>query len=292
MTLFDEPMSRYTTFGIGGAADILVFPEATDDFLKILKICERNNLPLTALGDGSNVLVSDEGIRGVVVITNKMNDVEILENNRIRAQAGTRLSKLADAAVTAGLDGLAFASGIPGTVGGAIYMNAGAYGHDIGEFIESVTLLMPDGAIVSKSAAEMGFGYRKSILADGSAMFVIEAVFKLRPGDPEKTRREMKDLNARRKESQPLEYRSAGSTFKRPEGHFAGKLIEDSGLKGFGIGGAEVSEKHAGFIINKGGATAKDVLELIEAIRQKVHQNFGVWLEPEVRVIGGHKCVL
>jgi len=282
--LIEEPMSRHTTFKIGGSADILAKPKSTQELVGLWNVCKQNNIPMTILGDGSNVLVSDKGIRGVVVTTKDMNKVEILQDCRIRAQAGVRLSKVAETACQEGMSGLAFASGIPGTVGGAVYMNAGAYGHDIGEFCESVTLLTECGEIV-KPAAEMEFGYRKS-LVHSTSMLILEAVFQLTPGDRSKIREEMIELNTRRKNTQPLECRSAGSTFKRPTGYYAGTLIQDSGLKGFTIGGAQVSEKHAGFVINTGNATANDVMELMEAVRQKVHENFGVWLEPEVRVIG------
>ncbi|MCL2841112.1 MAG: UDP-N-acetylmuramate dehydrogenase [Defluviitaleaceae bacterium] len=281
----NEPMSRYTTFGIGGTADLLAKPKNLTEFLEVLKYCNETNTAFTVLGDGSNVLVSDNGIRGVVIITNQMNAVEILPDHEIRAQAGARLSKVAETAANAAFDGFAFASGIPGTVGGAVYMNAGAYGHDIGAFCKTVTLCMPDGKLVIKTREEMQFGYRSSAVMDTN-MTIVDATFQFVQGTTEKIREEMKTLNAKRKASQPLEFRSAGSTFKRPEGYFAGKLIQDSLLKGFTIGGAQVSEKHAGFVINKSNATAQDVMTLIETIRQKVHENFGVWLEPEVRILG------
>ena len=277
------PLSRYTTFQIGGPAEILVKPKSDTEFSEIRDWCRANEVPLTILGGGSNVLIPDEGLRGVTVVTRDMSEIEVLEGCRIRAQAGAKLSKVAEIACAAGMSGLAFASGIPGTVGGAVYMNAGAYGDDISRVCESVVLLGDEGVIKSP-AEEMGFGYRKSILVAGK-FIALEAIFRLTPGEPAKIREEAAELNLRRKNTQPLAERSAGSTFKRPEGFFAGKLIEDSGLKGFTVGGARVSEKHAGFIINKGNATAKDVLALIEVIRQKVHENFGVWLEPEVRIL-------
>lgn len=282
--LTDELMSRHTSFKIGGPADVLVMPKTSAELISVWNVCREHSLPLTILGDGANVLVSDDGIRGVVVFTNKMNAHEILDGERIRAQAGMRLSALAEAACKASLDGLPFASGIPGTVGGAIFMNAGAYNHDIAEFVESVTLFV-DGETVVKSRNEMDFGYRKSFAQTGDIL-ILDAVFQLRHGDPEKIREEMRDLNARRKKSQPLEYHSAGSFFKRPEGHYAGKLIQDSGLKGYAIGDAQVSEKHAGFVVNKGNATAVDVLALMRHVQDTVYKNFGVKLEPEVRVLG------
>lgn len=282
--LQNEPMSRHTSFKIGGAADIMAFPSTPNELIFLWNACKERNVPLTILGDGANVLVSDKGIRGVVAFTNKMAACEILDGERIRAQSGMRLSALAEAAANASLAGLAFASGIPGTVGGAICMNAGAYGHDIEEFIESVTLFA-DGEIFEKSHAEMNFGYRRSIVQN-SEMLVLDAVFKLARGDAEQIRAEMKDLMARRRKTQPLEYHSAGSFFKRPEGNFAGKLIEDSGLKGFSVGDAQVSEKHAGFVVNKGNATAADVLELMRHVQREVFEKFGVQLEPEVRILG------
>ena len=281
----EEPLSRYTTFRVGGLAEVLVKPQNVSELTDICEKCRANDIPLTILGDGSNVLVSDNGIRGVVVITNKMHQVKILDSHCIYAEAGARLSKVAETACVAGLAGLAFASGIPGTIGGAVYMNAGAFGHDIGEFCESVTILQPDGKVVEKLGSEMDFGYRKSFVANSGGV-VLSGVFKLSLGETDKIRAEMKEINAKRKSTQPLEKRSAGSTFKRPEGFFAGKLIEDSGLKGYKIGGAKVSEKHAGFVVAEDGATANDIFLLMEAVKQKVHENFGVWLEPEVRLFG------
>jgi len=289
--LFEEPLSRHTSFRVGGPAEIFVRPKSVEELANVWKFCRENNTPLTILGDGTNVLVADTGLRGVVMSTNKMSGIELLGNNRICAQAGARLSKVAEVASKAGLTGFEFASGIPGTVGGAVYMNAGAYDHDIGEFCESVTLLRDE--IHVKPAAEMGFGYRKSIVQQGN-MLVLEAVFQLYPGNEDDIREKMTDLNNRRRQSQPLDFPSAGSTFKRPAGHFAGKLIQDSGLKGFTIGGAQVSEKHAGFVINTGNATARDIFDVIKAVRNRVYDNFQIWLEPEVKLLGfgGEECGL
>ncbi|MCL2049268.1 MAG: UDP-N-acetylmuramate dehydrogenase [Defluviitaleaceae bacterium] len=281
--LTDEPMSRHTSFKIGGKADILAFPSNTDTLVKLYKLCQENGIPITILGDGTNVLVSDDGIRGVVVFTNKMNEITI-RGNKIHAQSGVRLSALTQAACEAGLDGLVFASGIPGTVGGAIYMNAGAYDHDISEVCEAVTLFEQD-KIVTKTNAEMLFGYRKSYTQKGDVI-ILEAVFDLAHGDTEKIRQEMHELNQKREESQPLEVYSAGSFFKRPEGNYAGKLIRESGLKGYSVGDAQISEKHAGFVINKGNATAKDILSLMRHVQKTVYERFGVHLEPEVRLLG------
>lgn len=282
--LTKEPLSRHTSFRVGGPAEIFVRPYTKEEFAQTWQLCRRHNIPITILGDGTNVLVADAGLPGVVISTNKMNDIALEAGQRIRAQAGARLSKVAEAACKAGLAGFEFASGIPGTVGGAVYMNAGAYDHDIGEFCECVTLLTADGTMI-KTCEEMGFGYRQSFIQGADAL-VLEAVFKLTPGIEADIRTKMSDLNSRRRRSQPLDYPSAGSTFKRPAGHYAGKLIQDSNLKGFTIGGAQVSEKHAGFVINTGKATARDIFDIIKAIREEVHANFGVWLEPEVKILG------
>ena len=287
--LAEEPLSRHTSFRVGGPAEVFARPKTTEAFAKIIEACKLHKLPLTILGDGTNVLVMDDGLRGVVISTTKMNEVKILDNNRISAQAGAKLARVAEIAAKAGLTGFEFASGIPGTVGGAICMNAGAYDGTVGDFCESVVLL--DKSIFTKPGTEMGFGYRESIVQN-SNLLVLEATFKLNPGNEADIRSKMTDLNNRRRASQPLEFPSAGSTFKRPPGYFAGKLIEDSGLKGFSVGGAQVSEKHAGFVINTGNATAQDIFGLICAVRNRVHENFGVWLEPEVRILGGGECAL
>jgi len=281
--LQEELLAYHTTFKVGGPAEVFVTPQTTQELTAIWKTCRNNNIPLTILGDGSNVLVADTGLRGVVVCTNKMNSIELLGDGRIKAQAGAKLAKVAGEAYKAGLAGFEFASGIPGTVGGAIYMNAGAYDGDVGSFCESVMLLKEE--IFHKPGTEMNFGYRKSF-AQQSDMFILEAIFRLTPGNKEQIHTKMTELNSRRKISQPLEFPSAGSTFKRPPGYFAGKLIQDSGLKGFAIGGAQVSEKHAGFIINTGDATAQDIYELIQEVRNRVYANFNVWLEPEVKILG------
>jgi UDP-N-acetylmuramate dehydrogenase len=281
--LTNVPMSEHTSFRIGGNADVLAMPETTDELINIFKTCNENDIPLVVLGDGANVLVSDDGIRGVVVFTKNMNKIQVVEN-KIHAQAGVRLTALAEAACNAGLAGFEFASGIPGTVGGAIYMNAGAYNHDISEFCQSVTLF--DNGIVKKSNVEMEFGYRKSYAQTGD-MLILKAVFNLSEGKTEEIRKKIQDLNARRRKSQPLEYHSAGSFFKRPEGEglYAGKLIQDSALKGYRVGDAQVSEKHAGFVINRGKASAKDVLALMHHVQETVFEKCGVRLEPEVRIL-------
>lgn len=281
----NESMVKHTSFQIGGPADVYALPENTEELLKIARECRTQSLPFTLLGGGTNVLVSDAGIRGVVAQVYGLNRIRLYGGGRITAEAGVSLKQLADDACEAGLSGLAFASGIPGTVGGAVYMNAGAYEHAIAEVCESADVLLPDGSVVTLWASDMEFDYRHSILQANGGL-VLSATFRLTPGDPASIRAEIDDLNARRARSQPLEYPSAGSTFKRPKGYYAGTLIMECGLKGYTIGGAQVSEKHAGFIINRGGATAKEVRLLIDHIRRTVHTQTGVSLEPEVRLIG------
>jgi len=283
--LAEEPLSRHTSFRVGGPAELFAKPQTTEELTKILEICDLHNIPLTILGDGTNVLVADIGIRGIVVSTNKMNSIEICNDGIVRAQAGARLSKVAELACKAGYSGFEFASGIPGTVGGAVHMNAGAYGSSIGDFCQSATMHTSDGVMV-KQGAEMLFDYRSSY-AQLNNLLVLEAVFKLNTsGNESEIRAKMTELNNRRRQTQPLDYPSAGSAFKRPPGLFAGKLIEDSGLKGFTIGGAQISEKHAGFIINTGSATAQDIFDLIQVVRTRVHDSFNVWLTPEIRLLG------
>ncbi|MCL2372049.1 MAG: UDP-N-acetylmuramate dehydrogenase [Defluviitaleaceae bacterium] len=276
-------MKKHTSFKIGGPAEVLARPKNTEEFIAVWQTSKQLDIPLTILGDGTNVLAPDEGIKGIVMLTNKMTALETRENGEIYAATGVRLAKLAEAACQASLAGLEFASGIPGTVGGAVFMNAGAYGGEIKDFCISVDLLGEDGA-ANVPASQMGFGYRSSNVQN-SGQLILGATFKLSSGKQNDIRALMTDLNNRRKISQPLDFPSAGSTFKRPEGYYAGKLIQDSGLKGYTIGGAQVSEKHAGFVVNKGNATAHDVLELIASVRNIVHENHGVWLEPEIRIL-------
>ncbi len=287
--LTEEPMAKHTTFRIGGPAEIFAAPQTRDELIQIIRICDETAAPCLIIGDGANMLVSDKGIRGVVVQTSNINSIEI-ENDTLTADTGARLAKISDAACKAGLTGLEFACGIPGTVGGAVYMNAGAYGREIKDVCESVTVYdrenEPGAASIKVlSNADMQFGYRQSALQSNPRYVALGAAFKLTYGKTETIRAEMDVLLAKRKESQPLEYPSAGSVFKRPPGHFAGKLIQDAGLMGFLIGGAQVSTKHAGFIVNKGGATAEDVLKLIEHIQKTVSDKFNVNLEPEIKVI-------
>lgn len=283
--LRDEPMSAHTTFRIGGPADYLVMPENTEEIRQITELCEARKVPHYVIGNGSNLLVGDRGYRGVIIQVQKnMNNIRI-EGTRIRAQAGALLAKTASAACQAGLSGMEFASGIPGTLGGAIRMNAGAYGGEMKQILRSASVLTSEGDVADLSVEEMKLGYRTSIIAKMDYV-VLEAVLDLREGKMEEIRAKMEELKEKRVSKQPLEYGSAGSTFKRPEGYFAGKLIEDAGLRGFRIGNAQVSEKHCGFVINLGGASAAEVVELMAEVVRRVEENSGVRLEPEVKKIG------
>lgn len=281
----DEPMSRHTTFRIGGLADAFWTPRDTLELAAGLKLLKDSGVPVTVLGNGSNVLVLDKGIRGCVVSLGvPMADLSI-EGTLLTAGAGAILGTAASRAAAAGLTGLEFAAGIPGSIGGAIYMNAGAYGGEIKDITESVTALMPDGEMEKFTASDFAFGYRHSIFQENGAI-IVSAEFRLAPGNSEKSFLQMRDIQAKRREKQPLEYSSAGSTFKRPPGFFAGALIDEAGLKGFTVGGAQVSEKHAGFVINKGGATAADVLNLMKVVGDRIYAAYGIPLEPEIKIIG------
>ena len=282
----DEPMSRHTTFRVGGNADRYVIIDNEEAAAKTVRLLSMNSEPFFILGNGSNLLVSDEGYRGTVVAVSKaFSDIKT-EGDVIRARAGATLSSIAMEACRNSLKGFEFASGIPGTLGGACVMNAGAYGGEMKQVIESVKLIdMVSGEVLVKNCEEMGFAYRTSILKK-EAYMVIGAAIRLDPGNEDDIRARMDQLKEQRMLKQPLEYPSAGSTFKRPEGCFAGKLIEDAGLKGYSIGGACVSQKHSGFVINKGGASARDIIRLIRYIRNKVMDEFGVELEPEICMLG------
>ena len=283
--LRDEPMSRHTTFRIGGPADYFVTPSEAGQIGKITDLCRRQGVDHYIIGNGSNLLVGDRGYRGVIIqVFKNMNAVRV-EGSVIRAQAGALLSKVAAAACEAELEGFEFASGIPGTLGGAVRMNAGAYGGEMKQVLQSASVLTPGGEILTLPVEEMGMGYRTSIVSRKDYV-VLEAVLSLKNGDREAIRARMDELRTKRVEKQPLEYGSAGSTFKRPEGYFAGKLIQDAGLRGFRVGNAQVSEKHCGFVINLGGATAEDVSRLMEKVIRRVEENSGVRLEPEVKRIG------
>lgn len=281
----NEPMKNHTTFKIGGPAQYYVTPESVTQIQEVVSLCRDMNIPLHVIGNGSNILVGDDGVDGVVLaLFNTFSDYEI-KDNMITAQAGMSLIKLAVIALREGLTGLEFASGIPGSVGGAVYMNAGAYDGQMKDVVTSVTVLDEAGDIRILGRDELDMGYRTSTVAKHN-MIVLQVIIELKAGDKEQIKDRMNQLSELRKQKQPLEYPSAGSTFKRPEGFFAGKLIADAGLKGYSIGGAAVSEKHAGFVVNMGGATAKDVVELTDYIKKRIIEQFGVTLELEIKKIG------
>ena len=281
----NEPMKNHTTFKIGGPAQYYVTPESVTQIQEVVSLCRDMNIPLHVIGNGSNILVGDDGVDGVVLaLFNTFSDYEI-KDNVITAQAGMSLIKLAVIALREGLTGLEFASGIPGSVGGAVYMNAGAYDGQMKDVVTSVTVLDEAGNIRILSRDELDMGYRTSAVAKHN-MIVLQVIIELKAGNKEQIKDRMNQLSELRKQKQPLEYPSAGSTFKRPEGYFAGKLIADAGLKGYSIGGAAVSEKHAGFVVNMGGATAKDVVELTDYIKKRIIEQFGVTLELEIKKIG------
>ena len=283
----NEPMSAHTTFRIGGPARYYMIPENAGQVSKCMGFAMKMELPYVIVGKGSNVLFSDEGYPGVVIeVGRSMADIEVSEDGHIRAGAGAGLGALAAAAAKQSLSGLEFASGIPGTVGGAVVMNAGAYGGEIKDCIKSAKVLDKEGAVLELSRDEMELGYRSSVI-QRRGYIVTEAVFQLHKGNKEQILGRMSELNAKRREKQPLDYPSAGSTFKRPEGYFAGKLIEDAGLRGFQVGDAQVSEKHCGFVINRGKDTAADVIGLMEEVQKRVLETSGVRLEPEVKIIRG-----
>ena len=280
----NEPMKKHTTFRVGGPADVLVQPDETA-LAAILALCRQNHVPYSFIGNGSNLLVGDKGIRGVVIeMTDPMGNIEV-DGTKITAQAGAMLSKIANTAASNGLGGMEFAAGIPGSVGGAVVMNAGAYGGEMKDIIEKVYVLDENGAQLELDRDALDLGYRHSCIPE-KKYIVTKVVLELVPRDEAEIRSEMKELNEKRAEKQPLQYPSAGSTFKRPEGYFAGKLIMDAGLRGYQVGGAQVSEKHCGFVINKGDATAADICQLMRDVSDKVQAQFGVVLEPEVKMIG------
>lgn len=283
---FEEPMKNHTSFRVGGTADVLVKPTCITDIEAVIGWCEEQSIPYYIIGNGSNLLVGDNGIRGVVIqIGTDFSEIEVGDDNTIWVQAGCMLGKVANVALEHGLTGMEFASGIPGTIGGAVMMNAGAYGGEIKDIIECVTLLSPDGEVLILPQDQMEFGYRESIVSKKNYI-VLEVKLRLEPGDVDSIASRMKELNAARREKQPLEFPSAGSTFKRPEGHFAGKLIMEAGLAGYRVGDAQVSEKHCGFVINRGNATAKEILTLMNDVVNRVEEQFKITLEPEVRKIG------
>ena len=281
----DEPMKQHTTFKIGGPADYFLVPESGEEAGEIIKICKQTDIPYFILGNGSNLLVGDGGYRGVVIQIYRNMSAVTTEGTIITAQAGALLSSVAAVAKNASLTGFEFAGGIPGTVGGAAVMNAGAYGGEMKDVLVEVTVMDADGNIFTIPAEKLELGYRTSIIKK-AGYIVLEAKIRLEEGNQEAIRERMKELTIQRTTKQPLEFPSAGSTFKRPEGYFAVKLVMDSGLRGYQVGGARVSEKHCGFVINAGGATAKDVRTLMENVRDIVYKKYGVTLEPEVKFLG------
>ena len=283
--LVDEPMKRHTTFRIGGPADFFLLPSTVDEVRGILEICREEELPYFILGNGSNLLVSDKGYRGVIIqLYRNFSNISV-EGNEICASSGALLSQIAAAARNASLTGFEFAGGIPGTLGGAVFMNAGAYGGELKDVLKEAVVMTEQGEILTLPVEKLDMGYRTSRIKKAGYL-VLEARLVLEQGDMDKIIDITKDLTEKRVSKQPLEYPSAGSTFKRPEGYFAGKLIMDAGLRGYQVGDAQVSEKHCGFVINKGNATAADVLTLIDNVREKVQEQFGVTLEPEVKFLG------
>ena len=278
-------MALHTTFRIGGPADLFVTPESGQAVSESIRICKETQTPYTVIGNGSNLLVCDAGYRGVIIqIGRNLNQISV-NGEEIRAQAGAMLSVIAKTALAKSLTGFEFASGIPGTLGGAVVMNAGAYGGEMKDVLTEVTVLTQEGEIRTIPAEKLELGYRTSLAAK-NGWIILEAVMKFQKGDAEAIRGRMEELKVQRVTKQPLDLPSAGSTFKRPEGYFVGKLIMDAGLRGFSVGGAQVSEKHCGFVVNKGGATAEDVRNLIRAVQKKVQEDTGVLLEPEVKFLG------
>ena len=277
-------MAGHTTFRVGGPARRMACPKSLEEMSDLLVLAEEKKWPTLLLGNGSNLLVRDEGVDMLVIHTGALDDVALLEGGRICGQAGLSMARLAVFAQKQGLTGLEFAHGIPGSLGGGVRMNAGAYGGEMCQVVESVTAWIPGKGLCTLEAEEMDFSYRHSRFSHGHGV-VLAATFCLQEGDPVEIKARMEELIARRRAKQPLEYPSAGSTFKRPTGYFAGALIEQCGLKGFAVGGAQVSEKHAGFVINAGGATAADVLAVIDHVRKTVLDRFGVEMEPEVEIV-------
>lgn len=285
--IVDAEMKNYVHFRVGGPADILLIPENKDQVIKTIELCKNNNIPYFVVGNGSNLLVRDGGIKGVVIKFNEVKNITV-QGEVIEAECGAMLKDVSNEALNNSLTGFEFACGIPGTIGGAVFMNAGAYDGEIAHVIESAEVIDNNGEIKVLSKDELELGYRSSIVMNKNYI-VLSARFKLKHGEVRKIKEIVEDLTNKRESKQPLEYPSAGSTFKRPVGYYAGKLIQDAGLKGYVIGGAAVSEKHSGFVINKSNATAKDILDLIAHIQNEVKDKFDVELHPEVRIIGEDK---
>ena len=284
--LREEPMAKHTSFRTGGPARRMAFPRSGEQLVLLLSLAEDCGARPFVMGCGTNLLAPDQGLDRLVIITSGLSRLEMgAESGTLLAESGVSLARLADFACKQGLTGLEFAHGIPGTVGGGVCMNAGAYGGEMKQVVSGVSALFPEEGVRVLTGEELAFGYRRSFLTEHPEAVVLSAVFCLSPGNPESIRETQRSLMARRKASQPLEWPSAGSTFKRPEGHFAGTLIDQCGLKGLRVGGAQVSEKHAGFVINRGGAASADVRELIRQVQARVFEKTGVRLEPEVKFV-------
>lgn len=279
-----EPMKNHTTFRVGGPAQYYAAPDR-EELARLLACVKEHGIPLTVIGNGSNLLVGDKGIRGLVIEIGGAMDRVCVQGTKMTIGAGTILAKAAGVAADQGLSGLEFAAGIPGSLGGAVVMNAGAYGGEMKDVLVSATVLTSGGQVKTLTVEELNLGYRHSCIREKNYI-VVEAVVQLREKPVDEIRALMAELREKRVSKQPLEYPSAGSTFKRPEGYFAGKLIEDAGLRGYQVGGAQVSEKHCGFVINRGNATAADIRQLICDVQHKVYEQFQVRLEPEVRLLG------
>lgn len=285
IVLLDEPMKNHTSFRVGGNADAMIQPSTIEELKKAMEYIKEHNIPYYVMGNGSNIIVGDKGFRGTIIkIFSRMCHVEV-QGEFMDIKAGALMTVIASKALENSLTGFEFASGIPGTFGGAVCMNAGAYGGEIKDILVSVNVLTKDGEVKTLNADELELSYRHSIIPK-EEYIVLSGRIKLKKGVYDNIKEEMSRLSAQRREKQPLSYPSAGSTFKRPEGYFAGKLISDAGLKGYNINGAEVSEKHAGFVINKGNATASDIVEVIKHCQETVYKKFGVKLETEVKMIG------
>lgn len=280
----DEPLKKHTTFKVGGCADIIIYPQRYEDIITIIEICKKNNVDFYVLGNGSNVLVKDGGFRGVIIKTTELNNIEV-DGEYIYAECGAELKDVSKLCTEKALSGFEFACGIPGSIGGAIAMNAGAYDGEMKDVVCECIVIDKDMNIVTLDNESLELSYRNSVIQrDG--LIALKLKIKLEKAENKTIEDKVTDFTQKRESKQPLEYGSVGSIFKRSPGHYTGKLIQDSGLKGYEIGGAKISEKHAGFIINKNGATAKDILNLIEHIQKTVKENFDVSLEPEVRIIG------
>ncbi len=282
--LKNEPLSRYTFTKTGGPADLLAFPTSVAQVQQLVAMANAQALPLTVIGNASNLIVQDGGIRGLTIILTAMAEVTV-SGEAVTAQAGARLIDTTEVAYRAGLTGFEFACGIPGSIGGAVFMNAGAYGGEVADVLQAVTVLTQAGEIATRTNADMAFSYRHSLVQENGDI-VLGATFALKKGDPVAIRTTMDELNARRAAKQPLEYPSCGSVFKRPPDHYVGPMIQQAGLQGHIIGGAQISKKHAGFIVNIDHATATDYLNMIHYVQANIFEQFGLHLEPEVRIIG------